>query len=45
VILTRSWTVYGVFAAKDIFVWGPNGIGLFLGLVQLALKILFPSNK
>ena len=37
------WTVYGVFAAKDIFVWGPNGTGLVLGLVQLALKLCFPS--
>ena len=38
------WTVYGVFAAKDVFVWGPNGTGLVLGLVQLALKLLFPSK-
>mmetsp|Transcript_75292 Transcript_75292/g.200222 ORF Transcript_75292/g.200222 Transcript_75292/m.200222 type:complete len:176 (+) Transcript_75292:3-530(+) len=37
------WTIYGVFAAKDIFVWGPNGTGLVLGLAQLALKLCFPS--
>lgn len=37
------WTIYGVFAAKDPFVWGPNGTGLVLGLIQLALKLGFPS--
>ena len=21
------WTSYGIFAAKDVFVYGPNGIG------------------
>ena len=26
------WTVYGFIAAKDVFVWGPNGTGLILGL-------------
>ena len=39
------WTVYGLLSAKDIFVWGPNGTGLILGLVQLALKLLFPSKE
>ncbi|KAL1504261.1 hypothetical protein AB1Y20_010670 [Prymnesium parvum] len=39
------WTVYGVLAAKDPFVWGPNGTGLVLGLVQLALKLCFPSKE
>ena len=39
------WTTYGVFAARDIFVWGPNGIGLILGLAQLSLKLLFPSKE
>ena len=42
---TLLWTVYGVFAAKDIFVYGPNGIGLGLGLTQVLLKLLFPSKK
>ena len=37
------WTAYGIFAARDIFVWVPNGTGLVLGLIQLALKLLFPS--
>ena len=41
---TLMWTVYGVFAAKDVFVWGPNGAGLGLGLIQLALKFCFPAN-
>jgi solute carrier family 50 protein (sugar transporter) len=39
------WTTYGLFAANDVFVWGPNLTGLLLGLVQLALKIAFPSRK
>ena len=39
------WTVYGIFSAKDIFVWGPNGTGLILGLVQLALKVVFASKQ
>ena len=38
------WTVYGLLAAKDIFVWGPNGTGLILGLIQLALKLCFLSK-
>ena len=38
------WTVYGFIAAKDVFVWGPNGTGLILGLVQLALKLLYPTK-
>ena len=39
------WSTYGVFAARDIFVWGPNGTGLVLGLMQLALKLLYPSKE
>ena len=42
---TLLWTVYGAMAAKDIFVWGPNGIGLALGVVQIVLKALFPSKS
>jgi len=38
------WTVYGLAAAHDIFVWGPNLTGLMLGLMQLALKLCFPST-
>lgn len=41
---TGLWTVYGL-AVHDHFVWGPNIIGLGLGLIQLTLKILFPSKK
>ena len=41
---TLLWTIYGVMAAKDIFVYGPNGVGLALGVSQLLLKILFPSK-
>jgi hypothetical protein len=38
------WTVYGLAAAHDVFVWGPNLTGLVLGLMQLALKLCFPST-
>ena len=42
---TLLWTVYGIMAAKDVFVYGPNGIGLALGLTQLMLKLIFPAKK
>jgi len=41
---TGLWTAYGL-AVNDYFVWGPNIIGLGLGLIQLALKILYPAKK
>jgi len=40
---TALWTAYGM-AIKDTFVWGPNATGLGFGLIQLVLKILFPSK-
>lgn len=39
------WTAYGMLAISDVFVWGPNLTGLMLGVAQLALKIVFPSDK
>mmetsp|Transcript_197 Transcript_197/g.282 ORF Transcript_197/g.282 Transcript_197/m.282 type:complete len:300 (-) Transcript_197:229-1128(-) len=44
VINTCLWSFYGL-AVKDRFVWGPNVIGLVLGLIQLTLKILFPARS
>lgn len=38
------WTVYGMAASHDVFVWGPNLTGLLLGLMQLALKLCYPSK-
>ena len=38
------WTVYGLAAAHNAFVWGPNLTGLLLGLMQLGLKLCFPSR-
>jgi len=35
------WSLYGVFGAKDVFVWAPNVTGLLLGLLQLLLKLIF----
>lgn len=36
------WTVYGL-SIGDVWVYGPNGTGLALGLAQLLLKVLYPS--
>ena len=41
---TLLWSVYGIFAAKDIFVYGPNVVGLTLGVIQLLLKLVFPAK-
>ena len=38
------WTIYGL-AIGDWWVYGPNGTGLALGLVQLALKWIYPSDE
>ena len=37
------WSLYGL-AIQDKFVYGPNLTGLGLGLIQLALKLVFPSK-
>lgn len=34
------WAIYGV-AIRDLFVWGPNTLGLSLVIVQLVLKVLY----
>lgn len=39
---TALWSAYGL-AIKDKFVYGPNLAGLCFGLVQLFLKVFFPS--
>ena len=44
VVNTSLWSAYGL-AVGDGYVWGPNVIGLVLGLAQLALKVTFPSSK
>ena len=36
------WTVYGL-SIGDVWVYGPNGTGLVLGLVQAALWLIYPS--
>ena len=37
------WSFYGL-AIRDRFVYGPNLTGLGFGLVQLSLKLAFPSK-
>ena len=44
VINCGTWCVYG-FAIGDPWVYGPNSAGLGLGLVQLALKMAYPSAQ
>ena len=39
------WSAYGLWAAKDVYVYGPNLTGLALGLTQLFLKVVFPSAE
>lgn len=39
------WTIYGWFMADDVWVWGPNGTGLVLGVIQLLLKLVYPSSR
>lgn len=41
---TALWSLYGL-AIKDKFVYYPNLTGLGFGLIQLALKLLFPSKQ
>lgn len=41
---TALWSAYGL-AIQDKFVWGPNLTGLGFGMIQLMLKILFPSTS
>ncbi|KAK1749281.1 SWEET family sugar transporter [Skeletonema marinoi] len=43
IINTALWSAYGL-AIKDKFVYGPNMTGLGFGLIQLALKLVFPSK-
>lgn len=38
------WTFYGI-AVGDIWVWGPNTLGLALGVGQLALRAIYPSGN
>lgn len=40
---TALWSIYGL-AIKNVFVYGPNITGLGFGLIQLLLKIMFPSK-
>lgn len=44
VVNALLWSMYGL-AIRNAFVYGPNLIGLGLGLAQLALKIAFPSKQ
>lgn len=39
------WTVYGVLAIKNPWVWAPNGIGVVLASVQLLLSLIYPKTK
>ena len=37
------WTAYGS-AIQDVFVSGPNAIGVVVALIQIICKLVFPSN-
>ena len=36
-----TWTFYGWFIVHDVWVYGPNGAGLTLGLIQMVLKLIY----
>lgn len=38
------WFVYGFVAAGDLFVWGPNAVGITLACIQLSLIGLYGSG-
>ena len=38
------WVVYGL-CVEDYFVAGPNAIGVALGIVQLALRWIYPASS
>ena len=40
---TALWSAYGL-AIREKFVYGPNAVGLGFGLIQLLLKLMFPST-
>jgi solute carrier family 50 protein (sugar transporter) len=35
------WCAYGLFVTRDIFIWGPNALGLGSGVMQLGLFACF----
>jgi solute carrier family 50 protein (sugar transporter) len=45
VVTSVCWTCYGVFAAHNLFIAGPNAAGALLSLVQLALRALYPAKQ
>jgi solute carrier family 50 protein (sugar transporter) len=38
------WGAYGI-AVQDYLIAGPNGVGAFLGVIQIILCLLFPHGK
>jgi solute carrier family 50 protein (sugar transporter) len=39
------WSVVGVMDMKDFNIYAPNLLGLFFGLVQLALKVIYNDAR
>jgi solute carrier family 50 protein (sugar transporter) len=37
------WSVYGLLMIRDVWVWAPNLAGLTLAIIQLILKLMYPS--
>ncbi|KAG7340883.1 sugar efflux transporter [Nitzschia inconspicua] len=38
------WAAYGIVAVHDVVVYGPNGLGLILGLIQAFLCCVYPKT-
>lgn len=43
-LMSTSFFIYGVFN-EDLFVYGPNGIGTILGIVQLIMYFYYKSRE
>lgn len=36
-----SWLSYGLFISKDVMIYGPNAVGLFLASIQMAMYVKY----
>jgi len=44
VINGSLWVAYGL-GVKDVFIYGPNGVGVVLGFFQILLVLIFPCEE
>ena len=39
------WSAFGWFVVSDVYIWGPNGLGIMSGALQLLMFALFGHHK